>query len=236
MAETKLVAKKRDKTGKGATRKYRVEGWIPAEFYSSQEENIHILIPGKEYEKTLIHGHGLFNLELEGQEKNYQCIIKELQMDPVKGIILHADFQGVQMDETITINVPIVITGISAGVKAGGIMEFIIREVEIECLPTEIPEKLEVDVSHLNIGDSIRVKDLKYEKFQILDDPEETVILVEHPKIAKEFEEVPEGAEEVIEEEPQEPEVIRGRRKEEDEEEVKEKAKEKEKGKEKEKK
>ena len=211
----------RDKTGKGASRKYRVDGWIPVEFYSSHDENVHLLLPSKEYEKTLIHSHGLFNLELEGQEKNYQCIIKELQIDPVKGTVLHADFQGVKMGEKILIKVPLMVQGTSAGVKAGGIMEFIIREVEVECLPTEIPEKLVIDVSALNIGDSIRIKDLKFENIVILDDPEETVILVEHPKIAKEFEEVPEGAEVVAPEEPQEPEVIRARRKEEDEEEEK---------------
>jgi large subunit ribosomal protein L25 len=223
MAETKLVAKMRDKTGKGASRKYRVDGWIPVEFYSSRDENVHLLLPSKEYEKTLIRGHGLFNLELEGQEKNFQCIIKELQIDPVKGTVLHADFQGVKLGEKIVIKVPLIVLGTSAGVKAGGIMEFIIREVQVECLPTEIPEKLEIDVSALNIGDSIRIKDLKFENIVILDDPEEAVLLVEHPKIAKEFEEVPETVEVAAPEEPQEPEVIRARRKEEDEEEEKKK-------------
>lgn len=219
MAETKISVKLREKIGKNAAKKYRAEGWVPAEFYAAHSENIHLLVNSKEYEKTLIKGHGLFNLELTDQKKNFQCIIKEVQLDPVKGTLLHADFQGIKMDEKITLKVPVVIKGTSAGVKAGGIMEFLIREVEIECLPMEIPEKLEVDVSHLNIGDSIRIKDLQFEKFKILDDPEETVILVEHPKIAKEFEEVPAGEAVEAAEEPKEPEVIKARRKEEEEEE-----------------
>ncbi len=218
MSQTSLKAKLREQIGKGATKKYRVDGWIPAEFYSAHEANLHLLLKGRDFEKILSHGHGLFNLEVEDNQKNLQCVIKDIQLDPVKGNVLHADFQGVKLGEKLTLSVPIILKGAAAGIKAGGILEFIIREVEIECLPKDIPEQIEIDVTSLQIGDSLRVKDLKFENFRILDDPEETVLVLEHPKLVKEAEEVEAEEELLVEEEPKEPELVRARKKEEEEE------------------
>jgi len=218
MSESKLKAQLREKTGKGATRKYRADGWIPAEFYSSSEENMHLLLKSRDFENILTHGHGLFSLEVEGKKKDFQCIIKELQTEPVQGKVLHADFQGVRLGEKLTLMVPIHLSGTAAGVKAGGIMEFVIREVEVECLPKDIPDSLNIDITNLQIGDTVRVKDLVSENIRILDDPEETILLIEHPKIVQELE-VEEEVEELEGEEAQEPEVITARRKEEEEEE-----------------
>jgi large subunit ribosomal protein L25 len=232
MSETKLRAKMRDMTGKGATRKYRAEGWIPAEFYSSHHDNLHLLLNSRDFEIILTHGHGLFKLEVEGQEKDFQCVIKEIQTEPVRGKLLHADFQGVKLGEKLTLTVPIHLEGEAPGVKAGGIMEFLIREVEVECLPKHIPDSLVVDISQLEIGHSVRVKELEHENVRILDDPEETILLIEHSKIIKELEaaeaEALEEMEELEGEEEQEPEVITARKKEGEEEEEKEKEKEKE--------
>jgi len=223
MSDTNLKAKMREKTGKGATRKYRAEGWIPAEFYSSHQKNMHLLLNSRDFEIILTHGHGLFNLQVEGQDKDFQCVIKELQTEPVRGKLLHADFQGVKLGEKITLTVPIHLNGTAPGVKAGGIMEFLIREVEVECLPRDIPDSLEIDISQLEIGDTVRVKDLEQENIRILDDGEETILLIEHSKIIKELEEAEAAAEVEIEElegeEAQEPEVITARKKEEEEEE-----------------
>ncbi len=221
MPETLLKAKVREKTGKSAARKYRADGWVPAEYYSAHDNNINLLLNQKEFESTIVHGHGLITLQVEGQKKDFQCVIKDTQFDPVKGNLLHADFQGVTLGEKLTLKIPIVLNGTSVGVKAGGIMEFIIREVEVECLPRHIPENLEVDVTNLNVGDSIRVKELNYENLKILDDPEETIVLVEHSRVAMEVEEA-EAAEALgEEEEAQEPEII-GRGKEEEEKEKEE--------------
>ncbi len=219
MSDTKLKALLRDKMGKSATRKYRVDGWIPAEFYSSHEGNMHLLLNSSEFENILSHGHGLFSLKVDGKDQDFQCIIKEIQTEPVLGKVLHADFQGVKSGEKLNIMVPIHISGTAAGVKAGGIMEFIIREVEVECLPKDIPDALNIDITNLQIGDTVRVKDLVSENVRILDDPEETILLIEHPKIAQELEAAEEVEELEGEEEAQEPEVITARRKEEDEEE-----------------
>ena len=224
MSELVLKAVKRDKTGKGATRKYRADGWIPAEYYSSHDENYHLLLNGAEFETILTHGHGLFKLEIEGEKKDFQCVIKELQLEPILGKVLHADFYGVKSGEKLILNVPISLKGTAAGVKTGGILEFLIRELEVECLPRHIPEVLEIEVSNLEVGDSIRVKDLSFENIRILDDPNETILLVEHSKIAKEIEELDESLEaELEEEESMEPEVITARKSEEEEEEEQEK-------------
>ena len=222
MSDTKLKAQLREKMGKSATRKYRANGWIPAEFYSSRDENMHLLLNGGEFENVLSHGHGLFSLKVEGKNKDFQCIIKEIQTEPVLGKVLHADFQGVKLGEKINLMVPIHLAGTAAGVKAGGILEFLIREVEVECLPKDIPDSLEIDVTNLQIGDTVRVKDLVSENIRVLDDPEETILLIEHPKIVKELE-AEEEIEELEGEEEQEPEVITARRKEEDEEEKEDK-------------
>jgi len=221
MSDSKLKAQLRDKMGKSATRKYRTEGWIPAEFYSSHQENMHLLLNSSEFENILSHGHGLFSLKVEGKDEDFQCIIKEIQTEPVLGKVLHADFQGVKLGEKLTLNIPIHLSGTAAGVKAGGIMEFLIREVEVECLPKDIPDSLNIDITALQIGDTVRIKDLVYGNIRILDDPEETILLIEHPKITQELEAV-EEAEELEGEEAQEPEVITARRKDEDEEEDKE--------------
>jgi large subunit ribosomal protein L25 len=225
MAETKIKATLREKIGKSPTKKYRAEGWIPAEFYSPHDENLHLLLNKSDFETTLTHGHGLLSLEVEGHDKEIQCVIKELQLDPVRGNVLHADFQGVTLGEKLTLKVPIALKGTAAGVKTGGILEFMIREIEIECFPRDIPENLEIDVTNFEIGDSVRVKDLNFEKVRILDDPEETILLVEHSKVAKEIEELEEAEVEVEEEEAAEPEVI-GRKKEEEEEKEEEEKKE----------
>ncbi|GAB4379760.1 MAG: 50S ribosomal protein L25 [Calditrichia bacterium] len=218
MAENIVVsAKPREKTGKSAAKKYRAQGLIPAEFYSSHEENMHLLLDKKDFEMMLSKAHGLLDLEIEGAKKKFLSVVKDLQYHPVRGDVLHVDFLGVKRGEKLTIHVPIVLQGTAAGVKAGGILEHIIREVEVECLPKDLPEQLEIDITNLEIGDSIRVKDLKFENIRILDDPEETILLIEHARLTKEVEEM--EAAEMEEEEEKEPEVITSRKEEEEEEE-----------------
>lgn len=217
MADVSVKAKKREKLGKGAAKKYRFEGMIPGEYYAAGEDNIHLLLDEKEAEATLTHVHGLINMQIEGTRKKFSCVIKDLHFDPVKGNLLHVDFWGVKAGENIIVSVPIVVKGTAAGVKSGGFLEHLIRELEIECLPQDIPEQLEVDVSNLEIGDVIHVKDLHYDKINILDDPEETILHVAHARIVKEEEEVEEEI--GLEEEVQEPELVKSRKEEEEEEE-----------------
>jgi large subunit ribosomal protein L25 len=150
-------------------------------------------------------------LEIEGEKQAKKCVIKEIQRDPVTGNFLHVDFLGVKMGEKIIVNVPLVLKGTAPGIKAGGIVEHLFRELEIECFPRHLPERLEVDVSTMEIGDSIHIKDLAFENIQIIDDPDETVVILEAPRVIEE-----EAAEEV-EEELTEPEVIGEKKPEEEE-------------------
>lgn len=212
MAEVVVLAENRENVGKGAARRYRAAGKILGEFYASQEENIHLLINKKEFESILARTHGLVTLNLKDQKRKLECVVKDYQVDPVKGGIIHVDFQGIKRGEKLTVKVPIVLIGTSEGVKTGGILEHLIREAEIQCLPKDIPQKFEIDITSLEIGDSVRIKDLKYENIEFQDDPEETILLIDHPRVIEE-----EVVEEVEEEEgAEEPEVITAKKEDEE--------------------
>jgi large subunit ribosomal protein L25 len=196
-----IEAKRRDAVGKKNSKKHRNEGLTPGVYYFHGNEAVPILLDSLKLTHFLTGHRGLIDLKIEGEKEPLKCFLKEYQVDPVTDIPIHIDFQGVKMGEKMTVGVPVVLRGTPAGVKAGGIMEHITREFEIECLPSHLPEILEVDVSQLNIGDSIHIKELNFENIRILDDPDETVVLVEAPRIVVE-EEV------AAEEEMAEPELI----------------------------
>ena len=164
-----------------------------------------------------------------------KALIKDIQRDPVNGKILHIDFQHISMDKKIKIEVPVKIEGIAEGVKTyGGIMSWNIRKIMVSCLPSDIPDKITFDVSEMKIHDSIHVKEITAQNFEILDDPDETIISVIPPTIVKEVEaaeegeegeEAPEAAPE--QEEAAEPEVISEKKSDEGKEEKEEKEKKK---------
>ncbi len=214
MAEFVLKVKERTELGKGATRRARKEGYVPAEYYAPQEKNLHLLINAKELDSQISQMHGLVELEIEGKKKKVLCVLKDVQRSPVTEEIIHVDFQGVKRGKKLTVSVPVVLVGTAAGVKAGGILEHIIREVRVECMPKDIPEKIELDITNLNIGDALHVKDLKVENARILDDPEETILLIERSRAAMGAE--AEEAAGEVEEEISEPEVITAKSQEEE--------------------
>jgi large subunit ribosomal protein L25 len=177
---------------------------------------------GKEYARQL-RRNGFIPAVLYGPDT--PSLSLEIQRDPVRGDILHVDFHQISLTKKLTIQVPIHLVGTALGVADGGILQHALRDVEIECLPTAIPEKIEVDVSHLKIGDSVHVGDIKVENAEVLSDPKSSIVSVVPPTVFKE----PEVAAPVTEEEP---EVI-GEKKEEEEEKKEDKEeKETEKGKE----
>lgn len=214
MTEIVIKARKREKIGKGSAKKFRAQGLIPGEFYSTHDGNYHVLLDRKEFETVLPDAHGLVSLKIDGVKKELPCVIKDIQREPVKDHILHVDFQGVKQGEKLTVKVPVILTGTAEGVKAGGILEHLIRELEVECLPKDIPDKLEIDISDFKIGDALHVKDLQFENIRIMDDPEETILLIEHSRVAREL---PEEQEVEEAEEITEPEVITARKEEEEE-------------------
>jgi large subunit ribosomal protein L25 len=201
MEERSLVVQWRAGKGKEDARRLRHQGLIPAVVYGQRKETITVTLNPQELSKVLREGSGertLINLTIEGLQDGpitKTVILKEKQIDPLKRTLLHADLYTIAMDEEINVGIPVRIVGKSAGVALGGILEQVLREIEVKCLPADIPSSIDVDVSALNIGDSIHVTDISLEKAKILADPGQTIVTIVPPK-----EEVVAAVEEVAEE------------------------------------
>ncbi|MFA5093619.1 MAG: 50S ribosomal protein L25 [Candidatus Omnitrophota bacterium] len=231
MEQVKLEARVRKELGKSAVKHEREKGIIPAIVYRKGENAMPIYLNRKSMELALHTSAGenaLINLKIEGDDKakSKTCIIKEIQHDPLSGSMLHIDFNEISLTEEIKVDVPLAPKGESIGVKQdGGVLEHLLWEIQVECLPTAIPEKLEIDVSGLKIGDALFVKDIVApDGVKILNDPEVRIFAVEKPVEIK-----PEEAAAEAETAPSEPEVLKQKKPEEiaAEEEAKAKAKEK---------
>ncbi|MGI6486343.1 MAG: 50S ribosomal protein L25/general stress protein Ctc [Thermoanaerobacterales bacterium] len=214
MAQTILKAENRPISGKSALKNVRRTGKLPAVVYGKQYENKQIAVDASEVNKLLkvYGGSSIINLVVDGEE--IPVIMKEIQRDTLNDVIQHIDFMKVSMTDEITLNVPIYLIGDAQGIKVGGILQNQKRELSIKSLPQDIPETVELDVSNLNIGDSLTVADINLgDKVTILDDPDEVIVSIIAPKVAEEIEE-PEAEEE---EEQAEPEVVaKGKEKEEE--------------------
>ena len=159
-----LKAEKREGRGKNEARRLRAGGRIPAVVYGAEKgKAVEIAVDPKNLMRILHSESGvntLIGLELDGGDT--RVLVKEYQLDPIDHELLHADFYQVAMDKTISVTVPIVLTGEAKGVKQqGGIVDFVHREIEIEVLPAEIPENITVDISELMLHEGVRVRDLQ---------------------------------------------------------------------------
>jgi large subunit ribosomal protein L25 len=186
MEKPVLIAEIREGIGKERARKLRAKGLMPAIFYGPRTQTIPLVIDPKELVKSLQTEAGenvLINLDIRkgGQLDRRTVMVKDIQNDPLQGTALHADFYEVAMDEMVIVEVPIRLMGKPEGVKMGGILEQILRTIEIQCLPGDIPKGFDVDVSALNIGDSIHVKNMQIEKTKILSDTSLTIVTVVPP-------------------------------------------------------
>jgi large subunit ribosomal protein L25 len=185
MPEIVVSAQKRGETGKNVNRRLRVAGHIPGVVYGRKTDPVSVFVSPKEIGAILRSASGentLFDLELEGSRR--KVILKEWQVEPLKGRLLHADFYEVALDQLLQVSVHVEVTGVPVGVKVqGGVLDFVSRELEVECLPTDIPEKIVVDVSELEIGKHLRVSDLTVpDKVTILTDPDVVVVHVVAPR------------------------------------------------------
>jgi large subunit ribosomal protein L25 len=227
MKEIVIKAKPRDKLGKEHAKELRRKGMIPAVVYGAETAPLPLEVEAKSFHSLLRSGLGeniIITLNIDGQKDgDKKVLIREVQRDPVWENILHVDFQQISLTKKLTINVPVQLVGTSIGVQQdGGILQHVLRELEVECLPTDIPEKIEVDVTDLKIGDSIHVGDIKLESVEILSDPQGSIVSVVPPTVYKEPEVAPAAAAE-------EPEVITEKKEEEEKEEKAEKKEEPEK-------
>jgi len=211
-----LKANVREERGKERSKNLREKGFVPAIVYKKGSDTASLSIDKKDLLRALHTEAGenvIVRLHIEGAKKAKErtVILKEIQRDPVKDNLLHVDFQEISLTETLKVKVPVSGKGEAIGVKQDeGILQQIMWELEIECLPTNIPEKIEIDITNLKIGDTIHIKGVQApEGVKILDDPESVVFSVEHPKAVEDIVAAP--AEGGLEE----PELIREKKEEE---------------------
>lgn len=201
MEEVVLKIDLREKFGKEYAKKIRFIGKIPGILYGPDLKPLPIEADAKEIARIIKMGEN-FIFKAESGKKKFEVLLKDFQKDPVKGNILHFDLYQVSLNKPVKIKVPLVIVGKANGVEKGGFLNFAFRELELECLPKFIPENIQVDVSFLDIGDSIKVGDLKLpEEIKVITEPETVIAFIE--ALAKE-EVAPPPAEEI-----REPEVIK---------------------------
>ncbi len=183
MREETLQVFKREKSGKEASKKLRKKGYIPAIIYGKGMENLPIQVIYSDFEK-IYNRHKeetvLFNLILEnGSEKKIQAILKDVQRHPVTDRFIHLDFQYLEVNRPIEIKVPLKFVGKPVGITKGGVLEIILHEITLECLPKDIPDKIVIDLSALDVNQSLHIRDIKVpEGVRIVDDPQETVVTV----------------------------------------------------------
>jgi large subunit ribosomal protein L25 len=187
MAEVSLEVSRREGTGKEIAKKLRRDGKVPAVVYGGHKEPVAITVDRKavsELVQKSEHGvRSVFLLKMAGSDQQRHAMIKEITINPISRQMQHIDFVRVVMDELIKVVVPIHINGTAIGVKEGGLLDFQVRELHIECMPTAIPDSIEVDVAPLGSHDYYRVKDLKLpEGAKVLDDPERVVVGVTHAR------------------------------------------------------
>ena len=167
METVEITIQRRTNGGKGDARRLRRSGLIPAVFYGPKRRTVVVGVQADEFEERLAHLEGSHLIRLlhadvtDGELHDKMALLREVQRHPVTGSVLHADFYEVDLTERLTVSVPVRFVGKAAGVVAGGILQPVLREVEVECLPTEIPDHIEVDVSALGIHEAVHVADLR---------------------------------------------------------------------------
>jgi large subunit ribosomal protein L25 len=200
---TRLEVKERERVGTREARRMRREGLVPGVLYGRSKPHA-ISVPERELRRALTGGQGLhtiLDVVLEGQKSTHPSILKEYQQDPLKGRLLHIDLQEVRLDQPIQASVTVSLLGgeDAPGVREGGVISQVSREVNVSALPMEVPEHLDLDVSGMEMGDTLRLSDLRVpEGVTLLDDPEETVLAtltMPTRVIEPEPEELPEGEE-----------------------------------------
>jgi large subunit ribosomal protein L25 len=184
MADQQLQAQPREDAGKGVARKLRAAGRVPAVLYGHGKDARSLSVDAKDL-FHLLHGAAggnvLIDLVIDG--KKTMAMPREVQRDHVRGEYLHVDFLEVRRDEKVTVDIPIHLVGESAGVKAGGVLEHHLWEIHAECLPQDLPDAIDADISALNLNDTLRVADLSIpDSVTVLTPPEEAVASVVQPQ------------------------------------------------------
>lgn len=209
MNKSVIEVQPRGNTGKQIAKRLRREGMVPGIYYYHGQKSVPFSVNAKELRNLLAHKSSLIDVNFKGGETS-KCVVREVQWDPLSGAPVHIDFLGINIAEKVKVEVPIRLSGVAVGVKTGGgVMQQLMRELEIECLPLDIPEAITIDVSPLEIHHSFHVGDLKLDKIEILTDAEQVIVSVLSPRL----EETTAAA---AGEESKEPEVISQKKKDEE--------------------
>ncbi len=208
MRTLEIVAEQRKKTGKKETRKLRSEGNVPCVMYGG-EEIIHFYSHANNF-KELVYSPIVYVITINLNGKKYKSVLKDIQFHPVTDEISHIDFMEVFDDKPVTVTVPVNLTGESVGLKAGGKLRLKRRRLTIRGPINKLPDKLDIDISDLDIGQTIKVHELSYEGIEILDPPRAMVVAVISSRLAMKGMEIPETVEEEAEGEVEGEEVEEG--------------------------
>jgi len=213
MAEVLLKAEKRTDLKRSASKQMRKAGFIPGVFYGAGEKSVAIRSNELALKPIVFSSESqIVNLELEGESKPYSCILKDVQFDPVSGKMVHFDLLCLKEGEKINIEVSIILKGSAIGVREGGLVQHSLYKVEVLCLPQNIPPHIDIDITNLAIGDSVKISDIKIEGVEFLNDQNASIVSVVPPTV-----EAVEPTVEATTEAPAEPEVISKGKKEEEE-------------------
>jgi large subunit ribosomal protein L25 len=184
MSQILIEAKRREPGGKNVNRRLRTSGLIPAVLYGRGRDPVALSVEPRAVVDVLHSESGqntIFSLSVDGVEQT-NAMVKDYQLDPVKGKLIHTDFVQIAMDRLLEVSVDVELVGEAEGVKAGGLLDFVTRSIDLECLPGDIPDSIEVDVSRLKINDYVRVKNIEFDpKLTVLTEPEVVIVTISPP-------------------------------------------------------
>ena len=190
MITVELEVFNRESLGKQANKKYRKDGFIPAVIYGKNKDNLNILVDPIKLKKLLKNEAGentIIEMKLDKSDLKKNVLLKDAHLDTLTSDPLHLDFYEITEGMDVKVSAPLLFTGKPEGVKNGGVIQTLSNEIKIECLPTNIPNIIEINISDLNIGDTLRVKDIKpMDGIEILSNPESTIISVLAPRLVVE--------------------------------------------------
>ena len=190
MITVELEVFKRESLGKQANKKYRKDGFVPAVIYGKNKENLNILIDPIKLKKLLKNEAGentIIEMKLDKSDLKKNVLLKDAHLDTLTSDPLHLDFYEITDGVDVKVSSPLLFEGKPEGVKNGGVIQTLSNEIKIKCLPTKIPNVIEINISDLNIGDTLRVKDIKpMDGIEILSNPESTIISILAPRLVVE--------------------------------------------------
>ncbi len=191
--KTGLAASRRHETGKGVARRLRAAGQVPAVLYGKDQEPISLTLDAQEA-LSLFHSisteNTIVNVQIDDDKEELETLVREIQMHPFRPDIVHVDFYCIERGVALEVEIPANYNGTPQGVRDGGVLEVILHEFRVKCVPSKIPESIEIDISHLEIGDSVHVSEVTMpEDVELLTDPGQTACLVSAPRVEEEPEE-----------------------------------------------